>query len=136
MYELEYNRRVVDHGVQIRIQEARALSQRNFFVGNLFVEEVIRRGLAGVHQRVPLAACPLRQIDNNWEVACIERNVKLSLMLVHLHSSWQVDLHHKECKNKPQASKESTKSSIGTIIINSTLYIWFSVSLELMCCVD
>lgn len=75
---------VADHGVQTTIQEIGGLCQSHVNVGHIIGEEIIRTGLGGVYQRVPLGSYAVGQRHHHWKVACVKCNIQFSLMLVNL----------------------------------------------------
>lgn len=56
IFQDENNCRIVDHGVQAAIQEIGGLSQGHVNIRQILGEKIVRTGLGGVYQRVPLSS--------------------------------------------------------------------------------
>jgi hypothetical protein len=61
-------------------------------IGHVVRQEVVRRKLGRVYKGDPFAAPVLGQSDHDWQVACVEGDEQVALVLAPLHKSMQTSI--------------------------------------------
>lgn len=76
--------RVAQHRIEIRVEEVSTLLDGRGPVREVIGEEVVRRGLACINQRVPPIARAFRESDDDGLMVGIEGHIDLSLHFISL----------------------------------------------------